>query len=95
MVDSGSTLHGMNIAKELPGYESLVVPLPDHKKGAGAETASGDKMPINAIAPFYALVLKDNTNCNSEPAYLRCRDLPQIIIRKFERHTSTPPTGTF
>ena len=46
MADSGSTLHGMDVAKELPGYEHLVVPLPEKKKGRGAETASGDLVPI-------------------------------------------------
>ena len=56
MADSGSTLHGMNISKELPGYESLVVPLPEHKKGAGAETASGDKVAINGTASLAGLI---------------------------------------
>ena len=46
MADSGSSLHALDVAKELPGYEHLVVPLPVGKKGRGAETASGDKVEI-------------------------------------------------
>ena len=46
MADSGSSLHAMDIAKELPGYEHLVCPLPEGKKGRGAETASGDRVEI-------------------------------------------------
>ena len=46
MADSGSSLHAMDIAKELPGYAHLVTPLPEGKKGKGAETASGDRVEI-------------------------------------------------
>ena len=47
MADSGSTLNAMDMAKELPGFEKLAGPLPDKKKGKGAETASGAHVPIN------------------------------------------------
>ena len=47
MADSGSTLHGMNVSKELPNYAHLVAPIPASKKGRGAETASGECVAIN------------------------------------------------
>ena len=46
MADSGSSLHAMDISKELPGFEHLIVPIPEGKKGRGAETASGDRVEI-------------------------------------------------
>ena len=46
MADSGSSLHAMDVAKELPGFAHLVAPLPEGKKGRGAETASGDHVEI-------------------------------------------------
>ena len=51
MADSGSSPHASETSKELPGFEHLIVPIPEGKKGRGAETASGDRVEIrNAVA---------------------------------------------
>ena len=42
--DTGSTKHGLNVKKELPGYAHLVRPMPEKKRGAAAETAGGDQV---------------------------------------------------
>ena len=46
MADSGSTVHAMDVKKELPRYKHLVRPVPSRKKGRSAETACGGKVEI-------------------------------------------------
>ena len=36
----------MDISKDLPRFENLIVPIPEGKKGRGAETAFGDRVEI-------------------------------------------------
>ena len=47
MADSGSTLHALNVSNNLPDFKQLVAPLPEAKRGKGAESASGDCIPID------------------------------------------------
>lgn len=42
--DTGSTKHGLNVKKEIPGYSHLVRPMPEKKRGTAAETAGGDQV---------------------------------------------------
>ena len=41
--DTGSNKHGLKVKKEIPAYSHLVGPMPEKKRGAAAETASGDQ----------------------------------------------------
>ena len=47
MADHGSTLSGMDVRKELPGYAKLVKPTPNSDRGSGAETACGARVQID------------------------------------------------
>ena len=47
MADTGSTLKGMDVRKELPEYAKLVKPIPNRDRGAGAETACGARVQID------------------------------------------------
>ena len=46
MADSGSTVHAMDIGKELPKYKHLVRSVSGRRKGKSAETACGGKVGI-------------------------------------------------
>lgn len=46
MADSGSTVHAMDVGKELPKYKHLVRSVSNRKKGRSAETACGGKVGI-------------------------------------------------
>ena len=46
MADTGSTLHAINVEKEIPKYAHLVRKIPNHKKGKGAECANGGRLQI-------------------------------------------------
>ena len=47
LADTGSTLHALDVEKELPEYRHLVQTVPKHKRGRGAECANGGRLPVN------------------------------------------------
>ena len=47
MADTGSTLHGISVAKHIPGYEHLVRPCAAKRRGKSAETACGGSVTID------------------------------------------------
>lgn len=46
LADTGSTIHGINVKKEIPEYQHLVKRIPKNKQGRGAECANGGRVKI-------------------------------------------------
>ena len=55
MADSGSTLHAIDVKKELPGYAHLVRPSRKHR-GRSAETACGGRVEIDGELELSGLI---------------------------------------
>ena len=52
MADTGSTLNGMGVRTEIPGYAKLVKPVSNSDRGSGAETACGARVQIDGEIPL-------------------------------------------